>query len=314
MNGEHEMQIFNEDLKKYLSNNNDFDEGIGDFIFTITFYFSSCLILYFLLLIGGFIRIDGSFTIENNHVPYIFIYIILSVCVYLFMMNKRHEKQLQKNKLPNPIIEKLKNIYKCSNNSSLNHYDLIDIWREYKSHFINPSDAYSNTKLRSNANANVILLNQNKEKYDEESFKLFQKLDDDLVYFIESADDETIKLFNLESFDSYQKLYMKYIAPKGKRDHLKRIQNLIVLLSNANRMKENSMIQQLNELKNEIEEYDINTVDYFEFKKWHDDTWKLLLDKDNEMVKNNYQNIIQEINNSKKEDCYLTVLQNDIKL
>lgn len=286
------MKIFNEDLKKYLSVHNGFDDFFGDFIFIYGIVFANFLVGYLILLIGGFIKKDGSLTSTDTNIPYILLFILTIFALFLcnFMMNNRYKKQLQKNKSPNPIIEKLKDIYK--NNSSLNRNDLIDVWREYNS--INPN--YTNTD--NDANTNVIILNTN-----EEGIKLFQKLDDDLVYFIENADNATIKLFNLESFDSYQKLYMKYIALKEKIYLLERIQNLLASLSNENSHKENPIIQQLNELKNEINKYDINTVDYFEFKKWNNDTWKFLkLDKDNEMIKSNYQNIIQEINSNQKAD------------
>ena len=63
------------------------------------------------------------------------------------------------------------------------------------------------------------------------------------------------------------------------------------------------LAQQLRSLKNEIEEYVLETKEYFEFKKWYKDILDMLkLDKDNDIVKSNYQNIIQEINNSQKED------------
>lgn len=278
-----EMKIFNEDLKKYLSDNNwlnDFDH----FIFTFKWIIANLVITYFMSLTIDMLHIKDTFTFKL----FLFIYLMVTIFLYVFISDKRYKKQLQKNKPSNPIIEKLKNIYK--NNSSLNHDDLIDVWREYNSNFnsINPSDTNDNTNL---------MLNNNQEKCNKEGIELFQKLDNDLVYFIENADDATIKLFNLENFDSYQKLYMKYIAPKEKIYLLKKNQNLISSLSNTNNSQENHIIQQLNELKNEIEKYDIDTKDYFEFKKWNDDTWEMLkLDKNNDMVQNQYQEIMQKIN------------------
>ena len=206
---------------------------------------------------------------------------------------KYHKYQSQKNKsrFPNPIIEKLKNIYK--NNKSLNSDDLIDMWREYNtiSNKLHPS------QNNVDSNVDVIVLHKNEEQSNSENIKLFQKLDDDLVHFIENADDITIKLFNLENFDSYQQLYMKYIAPKEKGYLLRKIKRLLASLSNTNNSQENHIIQQLNELKNEIEKYDFDTKDYFEFKKWNDDTWEMLkLDKNNDMVQNQYQEIMQKIN------------------
>ena len=74
-------------------------------------------------------------------------------------------------------------------------------------------------------------------------------------------------------------------------------QNLITSLSNTSNHQENPMVQKLNELKNEIEKYDIETKDYFEFKKWNDGTWKMLkLDNNNNMVQNQYHEIMQKIN------------------
>lgn len=167
------------------------------------------------------------------------------------------------------------------------------MWREYNtiSNKLHPS------QNNVDSNVDVIVLHKNEEQSNSENIKLFQKLDDDLVHFIENADDITIKLFNLENFDSYQQLYMKYIAPKEKGYLLRKIKRLLASLSNTNNSQENHIIQQLNELKNEIEKYDFDTKDYFEFKKWNDDTWEMLkLDKNNDMVQNQYQEIMQKIN------------------
>lgn len=169
---------------------------------------------------------------------------------------------------PNPILAKLKNATKqqdCVN--------LVQLWKHFNPD--HPSDS--------------IILGQNQK-----DIELLQKLDDDLVRFIENADDITIKLFNLDDFESYKQLYMKYIAPKQKEEVLNKIQTLI---EHHCLNQERHLAQQLHSLKNEIKEYDIDTADYFEFKKWHKDILDMLkLDKDNDMVKSNYQNIIQEIN------------------
>ena len=144
-----------------------------------------------------------------------------------------------------------------------------------------------------NPNNSIVLTKEQKD------IELLQKLDDDLVRFIENADDVTIKLFNLDDFESYQQLYMKYIAPKQKEEVLNKIQTLI---EHHGSNQESHLIKQLRLLKNEVEEYDTKTADYFEFKKWHEDVLDMLkLAKDNDMVKNNYQHIIQEINNNKKD-------------
>lgn len=286
------MKIFNEDLKKYLSDNNWLNE-FDHFIFTFKWMIANLVIAYFMSLTIDILHINkDTFTFKL----FLFIYFMVTIFLYVFISDKRYQKQLQKNKSTNPIIEKLKNIYK--NNKSLNSDDLINIWSEYNtiSNKLHPS------QNNADSNVDVIVLHKNEEQSNSENIKLFQKLDDDLVHFIENADDITIKLFNLENFDSYKQLYMKYIAPKEKGYLIRKIKRLLTSLSNTNNSQENHLVQQLNELKNEIEKYDIETKDYFGFKKWNDETWKMLkLDNNNEMVKSNYQNIIQEINKNKKD-------------
>ena len=285
------MRIFNEDLKKYLSDNKSLND-LDDFIFAFKWWAINLLIIYLLMtIIGDFVNY-GDYILhinENIFKVSMFIYFMLSIFLYFFILDKRYKKQLQENTPPNPIIEKLKNIYK--NNKSLNSDDLINIWNEYNSIF-------NANELHPSQNNDVVLLShKNKEQSNLENIKLFQKLDDDLVHFIENADDITIKLFNLENFDSYQQLYMKYIAPKEKGYLIRKITRLLSSLSNTNNLQGNHIIQQLNELKNEIEKYEIDTKDYFEFKKWNDDTWEMLkLDKNNDIVQNQYQEIMQKIN------------------
>ena len=285
------MRIFNEDLKKYLSDNKSLND-LDDFIFAFKWWAINLLIIYLLMtIIGDFVNY-GDYILhinENIFKVSMFIYFMLSIFLYFFILDKRYKKKLQENTTPNPIIEKLKNIYK--NNKSLNSDDLINIWKEYNS--ISNAD-----ELHPSQNNDVVLLShKNEEQSNSENIKLFQKLDDDLVHFIENADDITIKLFNLENFDSYQQLYMKYIAPKEKGYLIRKIKRLLTSLSNTNNSQENHIIQQLNELKNEIEKYDIETKDYFEFKKWNDGTWKMLkLDNNNDIVQNQYQEIMQKIN------------------
>ena len=180
----------------------------------------------------------------------------------------------------NPTLAKLKNIAK--QNDCVN---LVKLWKHF-----NPD----------NPNNFIVLTKEQKD------IELLQKLDNDLVRFIENADDVTIKLFNLDDFESYKQLYMKYIAPKQKEEVLNKIQTLTEnLLNQSDRLEnqESHLVNQLQLLKNEIDTYDVNTADYFEFKKWHKDILDMLkLDKNNDMVKSNYQNIIQEINSSQKED------------
>lgn len=183
----------------------------------------------------------------------------------------------------NPTLNKLKNVVKQKD-----RVNLVKLWKCF-----NPDHQ-----------SDSIVLCQNKK-----DIELLQKLDDDLVHFIKNADDITIKLFNLEDFESYRQLYMKYISPKQKEEVLNKIQTLIKNQFNCYEQsapttknnQESHLVQQLHSLKNEIKEYDVNTIDYFEFKKWYKDILdRLELDKNNDMVKNNYQNIIQEINTNKK--------------
>ena len=107
---------------------------------------------------------------------------------------------------PNPILAKLKNATKqqdCVN--------LVQLWKHFNPD--HPSDS--------------IILGQNQK-----DIELLQKLDDDLVRFIKNADDLTLKLFNLDDFESYKQLYMKYIAPKQKEEVLNKIQTLHLILYN----------------------------------------------------------------------------------
>lgn len=288
-----EMKILNEDLEKYIVN----DEKSHDLIFIFIYSIVICLTGFLTVgMMGEYDDVNKKFIFYMNDfftILLVLAYAITMTIVTHITFRKYHKYQSQKNKsrFPNSIIEKLKNIYK--NNKSLNSDDLIDIWNEYNtiSNKLHPS------QNNADSNADVIVLHKNEEQSNSENMKLFQKLDDDLVYFIENADDITIKLFNLGKFDSYQQLYMKYIAPKEKGYLLRKIKRLLASLSNTNNSQENYIIQQLNELKNEIEKYNIDTKDYFEFKKWNDDTWKMLkLDKNNDMVTKQYQEIMQKIN------------------
>ncbi len=194
---------------------------------------------------------------------------LLTTKIYYYF-RKKSERIIPSS---NPTLEKLK---KAINEKD--YIKLLELWKHF-----NPDNP-----------SNSIVLNK-----EQKDIELLKKLDDNLVRFIENADDVTIKLFNLDDFESYKQLYMKYIATKQKEEILNKIQTLT---ENHVSNQESHLVQQLRLLKNEIEEYDTDKTDYFEFKKWNKDILDMLkLDKDNDMVKNNYQNIIQEINN-KKED------------
>lgn len=267
------MKIFNEELEKHLLYN-EIEEVLYKVPFLFVFY---SLSLFMIVVFGGIIfnvvmeLTNYSLSSCSQVVVLLFEGIVLVSIAYK-LVNIIEKIILKPSISPsNPTLAKLKNAAKqkdCVN--------LVKLWKCF-----NPDHS-----------SNSITLGQNQK-----DIELLQKLDNDLVRFIENADDVTIKLFSLEDFESYKQLYIKYIAPKEKESLLKQIQRLISSLSNTNNSQENHIIQQLNELKNEIEKYDIDTKDYFEFKKWNDDTWEMLkLDKNNDMVKKQYQKIMQKIN------------------
>ena len=269
------MKIFNEDLEKHLLYN-EIDEVLYKLPFLFVFWGIS---LFMIVVFGGIIfNVVMALTHHplsscSQVVVLLFAEIVLVSIAYK-LINIIEKIILKPSITPsNPILNKLKNVAKqkdCVN--------LVKLWRHF-----NPDHP-----------SNSIALGQNQK-----DIELLQKLDDDLVRFIENADDVTMKLFNLDDFESYKQLYMKYIAPKEKEEVLNKIQTLI---ENHGSNQESYLVQELRSIKNEIEEYDTDKVDYFEFKEWNKDILDMLkLDKDNDMVKSNYQNIIQEINNNKED-------------
>ena len=281
----HEMKIFNEDLKKHLL----FDEIDN----CSTYIIPSIVVFFGIYSVISFIVCDIIFNVliamRNYPISYFFQGVVVLLGV-IFLLNLPHviAELIDKILEPaittsNPTLEKLKNVVK-----KRDRVNLVNLWEHF-----NP-----------NHSSNSIILGQ-----EQNDIELLKKLDDDLVHFIENTDDITIKLFNLDDFESYKQLYMKYIAPEQKEEVLNKIQTLTEkLLNQSERLdrlenQTNHLVNQLQLLKNEVEKYDTNKTDYFEFKKWHQNTLDMLkLDKDNDMVKNNYQNIIQEINSSQKED------------
>ena len=275
----HEMKIFNEELLVneydvfWIYHNYELDLFCGFWIAFLISSVSATIIIMqlanhcssYILLLCSFITLFLSFLL--------FRFLLTKVYIYA---NNRLDASISSN----PTLEKLKNVVK-----KRDRVNLVNLWEHF-----NP-----------NHSSNSIILGQ-----EQNDIELLKKLDDDLVHFIENADDITIKLFNLDDFESYKQLYMKYIAPKQKEEILNKIQTLTENLLNQSEQLENQeshLVNQLQLLKNEIDTYDVKTADYFEFKKWHKDILDMLkLDKDNDMVKNNYQNIIQEINSSQKED------------
>ena len=259
------MKIFNKELEKHLLLDESLVVSYGGLYFIL-----SIVVMYVIAFIFGLIIVH----LIDNYPLYSKFIILIIIFLPGLLANLVIDKiycYLNKKSgcyTPNPILEKLKNATKqqdCVN--------LVQLWKHFNPD--HPSDS--------------IILGQNQK-----DIELLQKLDDDLVRFIKNADDVTLKLFNLDDFESYKQLYMKYIAPKQKEEVLNKIQTLI---EHHCLNQESHLTQKLYSLKNEIKEYDIDTVDYFEFKKWHKDILNMLkLDKDNDMVKSNYQNIIQEIN------------------
>ena len=275
----YEMKIFNEDLEKHLL----YDE-LNEFL---TYELPATLVFWGIFLTIAFIFGNIVFNVLANYSLSDFSQLIIVLCetIVLLCISQYIIKFVNKIFKPsiipsNPTLNKLKNVAKQKD-----RVNLVKLWKHFNPD--HPSDS--------------IVLGQNQK-----DIELLQKLDDDLVRFIENADDITIKLFKLDDFESYKQLYMKYIAPKQKEEVLNKIQTLTEKLLNQSERLENQeghLVNQLQLLKNEIDTYAVNTADYFEFKKWYKETLDMLkLDKDNDMVKSNYQNIIQEINNSQKED------------
>lgn len=276
------MKIFNEDLEKHLLYN-EIDEVLYKLPFIFVFWGISLLIT---AIFGGII-FNVVMALTNHSLSYCSQVVVLffEVMVFIFIADKLIniiEKIIFKPSIPQPnlILIKLKNATKQKD-----RVNLVKLWKHFN---------------HNHPNNSIVLTQEQKD------IELLWKLDADLVRFIENADDITIKLFNLDDFESYKQLYMKYIATEQKEEFLNKIQTLTEnLLNQSDRLENqtNHLVQQLRSLKNEIEKYDINIVDYFEFKKWHQDKLDMLnLDKDNVLVKKAYQNTIQEINNNKKEN------------
>ena len=268
----HEMKIFNEELliNEYdvfwIYHNYELDLFCGFWIaFLISSVSATIIIMQLVNYCSSYILLLCSF-----------ITLLLSFLLFRFLLTKAYiyaNNRLDASISFNPTLNKLKNVAKKQD-----FVNLVKLWKHF----------YPN-----NPNNSIVLTQEQKD------IELLRKLDADLVRFIENADDITIKLFNLDDFESYKQLYMKYIATEQKEEFLNKIQKLI---EHHGSNQESHLVQQLHLLKNEVEEYDTDTADYFEFKKWHKDTLDMLkLNKDNDMVKNNYQNIIQEINNNKED-------------
>lgn len=93
----------------------------------------------------------------------------------------------------NPTLEKLKNA-----TNQKDHINLVKLWKHF-----NPDNL-----------SNSVVLDQ-----EQDNIELLQKLDDDLVYFIENTNNISGTLLNLDDFESYQQIYMKCIAPEEKNNY-----------------------------------------------------------------------------------------------
>lgn len=269
------MKIFNENLEKDLFSNklllNEYLAFMFSLIGIIVIFFIATLVLK---QVKQFIFYLPSIFV------FLFVLIMVSLAGVLALMlsNKIfsycYKKSECHNKSSNPTLEKLKNA-----TNQKDHINLVKLWKHF-----NPDNL-----------SNSVVLDQ-----EQDNIELLQKLDNDLVYFIENTNNIAATLLNLDDFESYQQIYMKCIAPEEKKQLLDHTKNII---DDRVINQDKHIIQQLILLKNEIEEYDTNTAKYFEFKKWHQDKLDMLkLDKDNVLVKKAYQNTIQKINTNKKED------------
>lgn len=269
------MKIFNENLEKDLLSNELLLNEYLAFMFSLI----GIIVVFVILVITTLVVKPFIYSFSSIFVfLFILIMSLLAGILAIMLSNKIfsycYKKSECHNTSSNPTLVKLKNIAKqqdCIN--------LVKLWK-----YFNPDHS-----------SNSIDLNQNQK-----DIALLQKLDNDLVYFIENTNNISGTLLNLDDFESYQQIYMKCIAPEEKKQLLDHTKNII---DDRVINQDKHMIQQLILLKNEIEEYDTNTAKYFEFKKWHQDKLDMLkLDKDNVLVKKAYQNTIQKINTNKKED------------
>ena len=262
------MKIFNKELEKHLLLDESLVVSYGGLYFIL-----SIVVMYVIAFIFGLIIVQliDNYPLYSKFIILIIIFLpgLLANLVIDKIYSYLNKKYGCYNPPSNPILIKLKNAAKQKD-----RVNLVKLWKHF-----NPN----------HPNNSIVLIQEQKD------IELLRKLDADLVRFIENTDDLTIKLFNLDDFESYQQLYMKYIATKQKEEVVNKIQTL--MRNNHLDNQTNHLTQKLHSLKNEIEEYNIETKDYFEFKKWHKDILDVLkLDKDNDIVKSNYQNIIQEIN------------------
>ena len=257
------MQIFNEKLKQYCIFPDDYTDKPHVFLEKLKFIilFTTLISLLISFLLGSFLGI----------------LICATICIFPLLPN-------QVNDINHPIVVKFLQIGKKHE-----IYDLIFLWGCF---CLNVKQSEINKK-----SSNVIILHS-KEISD---LELFQKLDNDLMYFINHSDENTLMLLNLDDFELYKQLYMKHVAPLHIEHLLYEIQSTIEQLSKnilESELSDNYLVKQLNLFKEEVQNKKIDIYDYFEFKKWYQNTLDMLkLDKDSHIIKENYQHMINNIHN-----------------
>lgn len=260
------MQIFNEQLEQYCIFPDDYTNEQNSLLKKLkTRILISLVALFVPFFLGSFLGI---------------LIWIFTTTIYILHLLKN-----QVHNINHPIVVKLSQIGK-----EREIYDLIFLWGCF---CLNTKQSEMNKK-----SSNVIILH-NKEMSD---IELFQKLDNDLMYFINHSDENTLMLLNLDDFELYKQLYMKHVAPSHIEHLLYRIQSKIEQLSKnilESDLADNYLIKQLNLFKEEVQSKKIDINDYFAFNKWYQNTLDMLkLDKDSDIVKNNYQHMIHNIHNN----------------
>lgn len=260
------MKIFNKYMEKCLEKNPCFVNENDAIISIVLGFISSFFIIGYTkgTIIGDTYKINIDFQL----IFLSYVYCCLTTFVWLVIFSKKNQYKYNRMMSSNPILRKLKEI-----SSPKDCVNLIELWNEYKS-----------------------------TKGNKDDISLFQKLDNDLTYFIENADNTTLKLFNLSDFESYKKLYVKYMAKKQKERIIEKIQDLLFELPFTRKYEENPLINNLNELKNEVEQFSYDDV--LEFRKHNKEMINslnlLMFDKetDFDVIKSNYQDFMEKINNS----------------
>lgn len=162
--------------------------------------------------------------------------LIVSICFY-----EKKGKELKNDKPhSNPIIEKLIN-----SSQKYSYTELVDLWKTFK-----------------NGINNSIIL-------DKKDIELFQKLDNELVSFINQSNN---KFLNLDDFQSYRILYMKYVAKNKIQSLSEKIQHykrMTQYVSDGNKIIFINKLNLLNDkIINKKEKIVFNEDEYFTFQTW----------------------------------------------